>query len=737
MEISLGSIEISPFFWVAIIVYVFPGVVLLIILREIYRDSIKLFTSRDPIVIFFNSFSLSTIYWLVCSQIVMRGRIDSEALILLISLGIPLILLIVILILNLIRIIQHRWRKLSKSDAQHINIRKRLLNKIRSLTLTKLRRYSLQYIKRVIIFVVAIYIALSFFYWTYYAESIHEVLPAGHDRNAHLARIIWFLETNRILINMFGTNYLNFYPVSMHMVLATIIRITLYIANIFGIQHTSTEAFLANWKMISMLFSELICFFMALYPIAIYTVSKELTNDENLAAVSMIVSLLFLSNVAILEPFHNIIGNYLVGLFTIIMLECVRRDLLADLKHASLLAIFLTSITLIHTFSLVYASIIFILMILTYLAKQIVCYVQGKKFIEIKKLVASIILAPTLSLVFGLAIYPEYIIGILSEMVRRLHTKTVYEHISVYSTTGLPKRPGFLTFEGFLTQTKFALGGTFLVSFILSLLLGLVAVFIYVWGRASLTGTTEIRGSLGRYGGLILLLFASAIYTFTPVLPKMGIEEVRGVYLYSISLGGAILLFYVAIKAWLTDLAKVLLSKKARLKRYIKIMGYLAKVMLIVLIVFGLVSMFEYSHSLAKQKMNQIKPGRIIGYLNINEAYKLADSINSHVPPEYAVVYPGGGGRDMEIYIISLLVNNTVYLAGIYTDMPEQIELAMLYSVCKFWMLNEYKTVRFNINDSYYKEIIDKYNIGAIVETPTFQLDHRRILRLFLSLIHI
>jgi len=732
MIIDLSTLKLSPLFWIAITVYMLPGISFFILLRSIYASSIGILRSRDPIVIFFSAFILSTVYWLIASAFIMRLNLNSNILVTIISLGTP----IVITSLSLIHKLIHKLKERKERSVTIKHSLQRLIIKVRKPQINpkQLIRFTSRIegeLIKALIFIVVLLISLSFFYWAYYAESLYEVLPAGYDRNSHLARVFWFLEKNSIMVYSFGTKYLNFYPVGMHMILATIIRISFYIANVLNIQQITTD-FLANWETVSILFCEIICFFLALYPIAIYTISKELGGKrEGIGLASAIASLALIGNVAVLEPFHNLIGNYLVGFIAVVLCWYIKRDLLADPKHVAFLALILASIALIHTFSLVYAAILFAIILTYYLGKHIIAYMQGRKEVHIKKLALATLLTPIIGFIYTLIIYPEYVFGEIFEMLRRMHAREVYEDLVKYSTTGLPQTPSMLSVEGLLTQTKFALKGVYAICLLSGTTLALAAIFIYFWGRAILIDNIKVHKPKFDTMYLLLFIIVSAIYTLTPILPKMGIEEVRGVYLYAISLGGALYLLYKSAQEWLRTLASIIQKKRVWLARHINTVGKIIKIFIIIVSLLSLTPIFESSNSLAKQTIEQTRRGRIVGYIKIQGVYKLAEAIKNNVPPSKAIVYPRGGDGDVERFILSLLINNTIYMAGIYVDMPMVSELAKLYMSCKVWIIGEYYTVRFNINDTYYMDIVEKYNIGAIIETSLFRLNHNRILRLF------
>ena len=110
---------------------------------------------------------------------------------------------------------------------------------------------------------------------------------------------------------------------------------------------------------------------------------------------------------------------------------------------------------------------------------------------------------------------------------------------------------------------------------------------------------------------------------------------------------------------------------------------------------------------------------------------KLADVINSYIEPNYTVVFPAG--RYMDLIVLRILVDDNIqiYLASGFFGDSTQIELAMLYRKISTYVNGTYISVYVNISDDEFLSIVDKYNVGAIVEYWAYRLDHERILQLF------
>lgn len=591
----------------------------------------------------------------------------------------------------------------------------------------------MHHIKQISAFIIVFSLFMIYFHLAYYAENIFGILPAGYDRNKHLALTMWFLETNSVMAYYPGTRYLIFYPVGVHMILAIVIRIAFYIAEVFGYKSLS-NGFLANWEYVSLLFCFLICFILAFYPLAVYTISKGIAGIarkyEEIGVITAVLSLLFVGDVAISEPFHNIVGNYLVGFVAMILYECIENDQLGNVKHILLLAILTTSISIIHIYSLLYEVVVMALAFTYYLIRQSIFYVR-RRHRSIGKILSPIVMLPTVSFVLTSILYPEYVLGFFSYLCRLSYQKSVYTNLQKDSLTKLWTSTGILSIERFLVDLKYILKGMYMLSIFLSLILVLLAVILCTWGRAVLVGSIEIhKPELKSTKYMLLLLLSSALYTFVPLTPKYDIVEVRGMYFFPIILGGAMLLSYISIKEWMRDFVKVLSSSSRLLGNKFVVVRRVIKIGFLLALLLGIFLFVQIASNLAKAQINSVARGRIIGYINMDDVYKLAEKIREYVPQRCSIVYPDGG-RAMELIILSMLVNNTIYFAGIYTTMPDQVELSKLYKVCNVWIRGGYYTIRINISDTRYMEIINKYSVGAIIENPLFKLDYDRIFRLF------
>jgi len=299
---------------IVVAIYLYPGFVLYLLFHSIV--DIKPRKRNLFILMYFNIFVLSTLYWLLLAIIVLRVNLSAPSIITIVSLGLPTLLLL----LKMYRFISAIFKKLRK------NLKERKLGtvkeKIKKICGSK-RLYC--FLKNnLLVSIQVLLLSGIFFLSSYHFELIDPTLPAGHDRNTHLAIILWFLEENSMMVRYPGTLFLNYRPVGFHMLLAIIFKIILFL---FGLTYSSvSHVYLTNMSTISSLFCAMVHFFISFYPIAVFSVVYELSNEsESLALLSSLAAISYIGYIVALEPLHHLLGLYVVGFFIIMVKKLQRR----------------------------------------------------------------------------------------------------------------------------------------------------------------------------------------------------------------------------------------------------------------------------------------------------------------------------------------------------------------------------------------------------------------------------
>jgi len=649
------------------------------------------------------SFSFGTLYWVFLSVIVFSSNLARNYFI------ISLILSLVGPFLFLLG--KNLYARLS-SQSSLINLDPKIvLDRNDSKNLAKL----------------TMLIATVFFLVAIIVEAFCWPLPAGFDRNKHLAYVIWFIQKKMLMERYMGTTYNNFYPVGMHMFFALILAILLAILNFLAITNnifTVPEGF----GIISEVFVCISAFIIFMYPVALYFLTCLISKDKAVTKYTMLASLILLGFIVLIEPIHMLLGNLLVP-FTLLFLDYSKFFSKKSLKKifCALVVVAIFSATiLIH----IYAAIYHILIVVSIeLVKNFTTYsasgrckkvVFRRMLALVKAFIKTIFNVAFLLLISLMAIfilYPNYLYGIYQESIRVSKASQVLSELSKFSQTGKlwsiynPRDPHFLPLYMYCAIRSMLAPFMFVGLLILW-------VFLLKLLMRSRSDTRKARKSQASSYNMKALTFmvVSAIYVFLPVVPKFGITEVKALYFLPMIIG--YLVSEVVRKSnYVTE------NIIKRIRKFSKLSKKFCNFAIVVItILVALISTIE--------AINTMGSSRIGGYIDFSEVWHLAKVINLNVKENYTIVYPDGS-RQMELLILETLIKNRVLLASISTDMPKQMELAKLYKICYIWKRGTFYRFVFNTSPEDILKIIVGNNIGAIISNPFFILDYRQIMSLF------
>ena len=556
---------------------------------------------------------------------------------------------------------------------------------------------------------------IIFFIVAVYFESIHQPLPAGFDRNKHLAYVIWFAQNRNLMRHYMGTTYNNFYPVGMHMVLAILIAIVVSLVPVVNKFVAMSEIFV--------LMSALI---VAMYPLALFLLVDSALRNKSFSKYVVVSAFPLLGYIVVLEPIHMLLGNILVPFtFLICLFAKKSKGIWERIFYMFLLIMVMFVVMLIHTYALVYH-------VITILAVEFAYRVQmhqkaGVKrmdaftrriFVWIKALMGSAIytfIVMILGLIMAFILYPNYILGIYEESIRISKSSEVLSELARYSKGGVlwsvynPRDPQFFPLYVYeIVKSVFPI-------FILMLCLAMILlVFSFVTSDCN-KSVLSSRSKTEWRGAFLVFFVLSGMYVFLPIIPKFGITEAKALYFTPISLG----LIIGEIQNRLACLSASLRRKHLCMRTLLNSVG---RFLSVIVLLFGLVLAFLIT--------NTISFSRVSGYINFAEVQQLAKAISLNVREEYTVVYPDGS-RQMELLILETLVRNRIVLASILTDLPQQIEFAKLYKYCYTWKRGAYYLFMFNSSPEEVLRIIVSNHIGAIIANPFYIPNYKIILGLF------
>jgi len=680
----------------------YPGIVILQILRR--KSLINGYS--DMMVNLYLSFALGVLYWVFMSLILFSFNVLRTSLVIgiIIALGLPIGLFLIDSMLN------KNLTTRSQNSSDIVDNEGFPRDKNNSMA------------------VLALSVMIIFFLVAMIFEALDCPLPAGFDRNKHLAYVVWFIWNRTIMENYVGTAYNNFYPVGMHMFLAILFIIVMALT--MGSNVLQAPISPENFVVISEAFVFMGSLIIAMYPLALHTLLCLVTRNHDLNKYTLLSSLMILGYVVVVEPIHMLLGNILIPF---VFLACIASKFSKKksdrIIYGLLVMITISSVLLIHIYAAVYHLLTVMAVELAYKARA---YRSKESVKSIFRLLSNWIkvaikgaLSVALFLLASLAIitslYPGYIFGIRQESVRVSNSPNVLAELSRYSQTQTlwsvynPRDPRFLPL--YISSAINAL----LIPFILT---GCLIMLLFGLKIATSLRNNKVRKKPQisnmdyrktiEFGFLFFLIF-SAFYTLFPIIPKFGITEVKALFLLPILLGAL-------TKATIKEISYVIMSLKRGTSNVHLISKRVGMWMALLLLVSAIMTTIVVIRSLSFS--------RVGGYINFSEVKQLAQVINLNVRKEYTIVYPDGS-RQMELLILETLVKNKIILASISTDLPQQIELARIYKYCYVWKRGAYYSFAFNSSAREILEIIVSNHIGAIISNPFFILDYEQILSLF------
>jgi len=690
--------------FIFLLIFLYPG----IIFSRIFEQQIDSFHAHSNFVFkIYVLISFSIIYWVMSSLLLFSMEIVNY-ITSLSSLIIPIALYVVI------NLIKYRHFKNHKRNSKWMILPFSFVKKS-PLKVRVVANTSFLYIQA---FAVVLFVYTFAVSWI--LEDISPIFPAGFDRNNHYAIVIWVLTKKQLPRFYFGTPYNNYYPVGFHAMIALLIYL-INMSRVFNFEPIFVEFFdIQKLSIISSLFVFILCFLIAFTSFAVFVVTQVFLDEiskEQIYCFSLLTYSMLIGYLGMIEPVHMLMALNLMGLFCVALKRTIESQYRYKLKEMIINAILCLLVLLTSFFTHVYAFIYYSLIIITTIVFKGFSIIKKKKRFTICDFIfcdAAILALPLLlTPVIAFFIYPHYVTGLIEEAKRIITSNKQYAVLARLFVAELP--PEFTvklwSLEYILTYIKFLIFDPpeFVLFYYFLLGLTLFISFLVSYRNSPLKG--QISSSLWYF------LFASVIYVLTPVIPKLGIAEVKSYYLIPIATS----LGLVTCETWIiSHKNKRSIKWRPRLKYY--------KVSLLIFIVLT-ASTAIYS------PINRIynkpgRPGRYASYIDLNSIKQILSWLNKNLEKNDVIVFPFPT-RLPEMRILSAYLPNRFLFAGTTTDLPVCLKMIMLYTRWEAWRSGK----RYNINTTLQEiaDIISKYSIRVIIEIPPYKANLRAIQAVFPS----
>lgn len=231
---------------------------------------------------------------------------------------------------------------------------------------------------------------------------------------------------------------------------------------------------------------------------------------------------------------------------------------------------------------------------------------------------------------------------------------------------------------------------------------------------------------------IVVLLIASIVYLFLPVIPKLGVSEVKGIYFFPLILGGSVYINVIAIENIVKGIRSTAYENNLQVRKIRCVLRKIGWGMFVVFFCIGNILLIEASDTIVSAEIRTIAHYRyrVYGYMYIHmdEVYNLAKHISEHIPSEYSVIYPNSGWRRMERIILDILIDNELLSTS---DGSRGLYIPLFYSTYGVWIRGAYKIVKFRVSDDEYLELVANFSVGGIIEDPYCKTNHTQIKLLF------